>query len=334
MEEETVNPEPQTGTSEEDNNGEQPMPDLPDQDPSSSDSNSDSGSEDGDQAQKNLQLQTLEAELLTNPGNYNGHVQYIKILRQMADIEKLRQAMEAMNELFLLTPSMWQDWAKDEASLSTGSHAFPAIEKLYERGVFEYLSVSLWHEYLYFVQQNDPSVRECSSAGILKARNLFERVLTAAGLHVSEGNKLWEGYREFEQAIFFDETDNQAREKQIQLIRNLFHHQLSVPHVDMRSTLLDYKAWEVEQGNILDAGSSGLDWISSHVASVYQKALELYNASFHLEKQICQQDMSDSEGLQNFINYFSRICCMNVLLLTFLYPVISGLNILTIWIKH
>ncbi|PQQ20561.1 squamous cell carcinoma antigen recognized by T-cells 3 [Prunus yedoensis var. nudiflora] len=281
------------------------MPDLPDQDPSSSDSDSDSGSEDGDQAQKNLQLQTLEAELSTNPGNYDAHVQYIKILRQIADIEKLRQAREAMNEPFPLTPSMWQDWAKDEASLSTGSDAFPAIEKLYERGVFEYLSISLWSDYLDFVQENDLSVRECSPAGILKARDLFERALTAAGLHVSEGSKLWEAYRKFEQAIFdaTDETDNQARDKQIQRIRTIFHRQLSVPHANMRSTLLDYKAWEVEQGNILNAGSSDLDGISSHVASAYNKALEMYNARVHLEEQICRQDMSDSEKLQNFMNY-------------------------------
>ncbi|BBG96255.1 EMBRYO DEFECTIVE 140 [Prunus dulcis] len=292
----------ETLTSEDDNNGDQPMPDLPDRDPSSSDSDSDSGSEDGDQAQKNLQLQTLEAELSTNPGNYDAHVQ---ILRQIADIEKLRQAREAMNELFPLTPSMWQDWAKDEASLSTGSDAFPAIEKLYERGVFEYLSISLWRDYLDFVQENDPSVRECSPAGILKARDLFERALTAAGLHVSEGSKLWEAYRKFEQAIFdaTDETDNQARDKQIQRIRTIFHRQLSVPHVNMRSTLLDYKAWEVEQGNILNAGSSDLDGISSHVASAYKKALEMYNARVHLEEQICRQDMSDSEKLQHFMNY-------------------------------
>ncbi|XP_008218633.1 PREDICTED: squamous cell carcinoma antigen recognized by T-cells 3 [Prunus mume] len=305
MEEETLNPQSKTLTSEDDNNGDQPMPDLPDQDPSSSDSDSDSGSDDGDQAQKNLQLQTLEAELSTNPGNYDAHVQYIKIIRQIADIEKLRQAREAMNELFPLTPSMWQDWAKDEASLSTGSDAFPAIEKLYERGVFEYLSISLWRDYLDFVQENDPSVRECSPAGILKARDLFERALTAAGLHVSEGSKLWEAYRKFEQAIFdaTDETDNQARDKQIQRIRTIFHRQLSVPHVNMRSTLLDYKAWEVEQGNILNAGSSDLDGISSHVASAYKKALEMYNARVHLEEQICRQDMSDSEKLQNFMNY-------------------------------
>ncbi|VVA26915.1 PREDICTED: squamous cell carcinoma [Prunus dulcis] len=305
MEEVTLSPQSKTLTSEDDNNGDQPMPDLPDQDPSSSDSDSDSGSEDGDQAQKNLQLQTLEAELSTNPGNYDAHVQYIKILRQIADIEKLRQAREAMNELFPLTPSMWQDWAKDEASLSTGSDAFPAIEKLYERGVFEYLSISLWRDYLDFVQENDPSVRECSPAGILKARDPFERALTAAGLHVSEGSKLWEAYRKFEQAIFdaTDETDNQARDKQIQRIRTIFHRQLSVPHVNMRSTLLDYKAWEVEQGNILNAGSSDLDGISSHVASAYKKALEMYNARVHLEEQICRQDMSDSEKLQHFMNY-------------------------------
>jgi hypothetical protein len=37
----------------------------------------------------------------------------------MGELEKLRQAREAMSELFPLTPSMWQEWAKDEASLTT-----------------------------------------------------------------------------------------------------------------------------------------------------------------------------------------------------------------------
>lgn len=70
-------------------------------------------------------------------------------------------------------------------------------------------SISLWCEYINFVQECDPSVRECSAAGILKARNLFERALTAAGLHVAEGSKIWEAYREFELAIFhtIDETN-------------------------------------------------------------------------------------------------------------------------------
>ena len=47
-------------------------------------------------------------------------LQYIKLLRRMGDIEKLRTAREAMNELFPLSPTMWQEWTKDEASLNTG----------------------------------------------------------------------------------------------------------------------------------------------------------------------------------------------------------------------
>ena len=50
---------------------------------------------------------------------------------------------------------------------------------------------------------------ECSAAGIAKERNLFERALTAAGLHFVEGSKIWEAYREFEQAVCLtiDECD-------------------------------------------------------------------------------------------------------------------------------
>lgn len=46
--------------------------------------------------------------------------QYIKLLRKMGDVEKLRAAREAMSELFPLTPAMWQEWIKDELSLKTG----------------------------------------------------------------------------------------------------------------------------------------------------------------------------------------------------------------------
>lgn len=68
--------------------------------------------------------------------------------------------------------------------------------------LFYFQSVDLWCDYLNFVQEHDPSVRECSASGISKARNLFERALTATGLHFAEGHRIWEAYREFEQAIF------------------------------------------------------------------------------------------------------------------------------------
>jgi len=46
-------------------------------------------------------------------------LQYIQCLRKSGNIEKLRVAREEMNKYFPLTPKMWQEWAKDEISLSS-----------------------------------------------------------------------------------------------------------------------------------------------------------------------------------------------------------------------
>lgn len=271
----------------------------------SPDSESDSDSDSDDEAQDALQLKTLESELSSNPSNYDAHIQYIKLLRKMGEIEKLRQAREAMSQIFPLASSMWQEWAKDETSLSPGPEAVPAIEKLYERGVSDYLSIPLWCDYLNFVQEHEPSVRECSAAGVSKARNLFERALTAGGLHFTEGSQIWEAYKEFEQAICLTivDSDVEAKEKQNQHIRSIFRRQLSVPLADMHSSLLAYKVWEVEQGNDLDVNSSDLNGISSNVASAYKKALEMYNARVNLEEQISKSDLTDSERLPPFKRY-------------------------------
>ena len=45
--------------------------------------------------------------------------QYIKLLRKTANLEKLRQAREAMSAMFPLSPSLWLEWARDEASLAS-----------------------------------------------------------------------------------------------------------------------------------------------------------------------------------------------------------------------
>ncbi len=40
-----------------------------------------------------------------------------------------------------------------------------------------------------------------SPGGIEKVRSIFERAVTAVGLHMTKGQMLWEAYREFENAI-------------------------------------------------------------------------------------------------------------------------------------
>lgn len=40
-----------------------------------------------------------------------------------------------------------------------------------------------------------------SPGGIDKVRCIFERAVTAVGLHMTKGQLVWEAYREFENAI-------------------------------------------------------------------------------------------------------------------------------------
>ncbi|XXG39422.1 hypothetical protein AAC387_Pa01g0384 [Persea americana] len=285
-----------------DNNERESKIDLPKATVSSDSSSSDS---DSDEDNSDLKLGTLEKEIAENPSSYDIHVQYIRVLRKMGDIEKLRKARESMSALFPLSPKMWQEWAKDEASLSDGSEAFDAIVELYERGVKEYLSVPLWCDYINFVQEHDREVSQCTPAGILKMRDLFERALTAAGLHVIEGSKIWEAYREFEQAIFFtiDDADSGDKTKQVQRIRSLFHRQLSVPLTNSRSTLLAYKLWEVERGSTIDVNSDDCDGLPSHTKSAYQKAMQTFNDRVQYEDQLSQCDSSETERLKHFMTY-------------------------------
>jgi len=62
------------------------------------------------------------------------------------------------------------------------------------------------------VQEHDESVLQCSPGGATKMCALLERAITAAGFHVSEGSKIWETYREYEQTLLLtiDEETNEV----------------------------------------------------------------------------------------------------------------------------
>uniref|UniRef100_A0ACD5WV14 Uncharacterized protein n=1 Tax=Avena sativa TaxID=4498 RepID=A0ACD5WV14_AVESA len=273
--------------------------DRPPWDSDSDSSDSDDGGDGGDE----LRIQTLERTLQEQPLDYDSHVQLIQLLRKSGNIEKLRAAREEMNKYFPLTPKMWQDWAKDEISLSSGRGSFDDIEKLYECGVQEYLSIKLWRDHLDYVEEHDQSVSQCTQSGLSKMRDLYERAITAGGLHVTEGSKLWEAYREYEMAILtMSDGNDEEKAKQIQRIRVLFHRQLSVPLADIDSTLAEYKSWEAEEGSGKDQDSQFKD-VPPNVLSAYKKASEMYNTRKQYEDQLSDTTESETNKLQVFLKY-------------------------------
>lgn len=96
-------------------------------------------------------------------------------------------------------------------------------------------AVNLWLEYA------QSSIKNLQTAEARSAvREIFERALTAVGLHVSDSGVIWDSYREFEVAILATlqaqnmesseqtEDSNEIKEQK-QRILKLFKRQLSVP---------------------------------------------------------------------------------------------------------
>lgn len=57
-------------------------------------------------------------------------------------------------------------------------------------------AVSVWLEYVQFAIGG-----MAGEGGVQHVRDVFERAVTAVGLHVSQGANVWEAYREFENAL-------------------------------------------------------------------------------------------------------------------------------------
>ncbi|KAL3243780.1 hypothetical protein MRX96_019730 [Rhipicephalus microplus] len=199
-------------------------------------------------AEEEKQIEELQAKITANPYQYDSHTALIAYLRNTGNLERLRDAREAMAKIFPLTPELWLEWIKDESTLCEGDEEKEKVLPLFERAVQDYLSVALWLEYAQF------SIGLMNAEkGLERVRQVFERAVTAAGLHVSQGALLWEAYREFEICLLStvqvgasEESTQEQREQYVaqrNRVYSLFKRQLSVPLFGMEKTYGELKEW-------------------------------------------------------------------------------------------
>uniref|UniRef100_A0A667ZV56 Spliceosome associated factor 3, U4/U6 recycling protein n=1 Tax=Myripristis murdjan TaxID=586833 RepID=A0A667ZV56_9TELE len=159
-----------------------------------SDDEEDDSSE--DEKENEAEIQRLEEQLSINAFDYNCHVDLIKLLRQEGELFRLRRARQKMSELFPLTEEIWLDWLKDEIRLTEEEPNRERVYELFEKAVKDYICPDIWLEYAQY------SIGGMGSpGGVDKVRSIFERALTAVGLHMTKGETVWEAYREFENAM-------------------------------------------------------------------------------------------------------------------------------------
>lgn len=106
--------------------------------------------------------------------------------------------------------------------------------------------MELWQEYAQF------------SIGILeleKVREVIEKGLNAAGMHVSNGSLLWDTQRELELAhLSIAEPQSNEWRNQLERVYDVFKRQLSVPLLGMESTYEEFEQWfeQLPEGHGLD----------------------------------------------------------------------------------
>lgn len=236
-------------------------------------------------------ISDFEEELSTNPYNYNAHIELISVLKSVGDFMKLRAARTAFSSHYPLTSEMWEDWVNDEAKIGVSEEEKKSVVELYEKGVKDYLSVELWLSYCQY------ALKEVGTEeGQKYARSVFERAITAGGLHVSKGGLLWAAYRDLENCLLAvlepapgsvpTKEQLEKQNKQKQTVVSIFKRQLRLPLFGIKEAFAEYKDFVQEE-------------VDQNIVRDYHKASELLKAREKFEAKLLNKD----ESLENYQKY-------------------------------
>ncbi|XP_038558602.1 squamous cell carcinoma antigen recognized by T-cells 3 [Micropterus salmoides] len=258
-----------------------------------SDDEEDDSSE--DEKENEAEIQRLEEQLSINAFDYNCHVDLIKLLKHEGELFRLRKARQKMSELFPLTEEIWLDWLKDEIRLTEEEPNREKVYELFERAVKDYICPDIWLEYAQY------SIGGMGSpGGIDRVRSIFERAVTAVGLHMTKGQTVWEAYREFENAILStvqpppgripSREEQELLNAQLERIHTLFRRQLAVPLMDMEATYAEYEEWS-EHG------------VPEMVIHQYKKALQQMEKRRSFEESLLVAEPPKLAEYQAYIDF-------------------------------
>ncbi|XP_058491737.1 squamous cell carcinoma antigen recognized by T-cells 3 [Solea solea] len=248
-----------------------------------------------DERENEAEIQRLEEQLSINAFDYNCHVDLIKLLKQEGELCRLRKARQKMSELFPLTEEIWLDWLKDEIRLTEEESNREKVYELFERAVKDYICPEIWLEYAQY------SIGGMGSpGGIDKVRAIFERGVTAVGLHMTKGQTVWEAYREFENAILStvqpppgkvpSREEKELLNTQLERIHTLFRRQLAVPLMDMEATYSEYEEWS-------DKG------VAETVVHQYKKAVKQMEKNKPFEESLLAAEPPKMAEYQSYLDF-------------------------------
>lgn len=209
------------------------------------------------------EIEELRQKLRLEPYCYDDHIAYIEKLKATDRRDQLAHARVKFAEAFPLTQQLWLDWLADEVAKVTNKYQYDKVVALFEQAVQDYLAPQIWVEYAEFVLrfpvEEGEMTEDLDDETIQRARDVFERALTACGLHPIMGPAIWSRYREMEESVLQDLDEELQEEEGVDAavtesiytqiheqknrITKLFQRQLRVPLMNMDTAIEQYLAW-------------------------------------------------------------------------------------------
>jgi hypothetical protein len=202
-------------------------------------SDSDSSSDDDhDEPAEELSTESMAlfSAVTTNPRDHGAHLNLINALRSEGHLRTLRSARERFHENFPLPEIRWMEWISDELKeKEEPGFDFSRIDDLYERALSDCGSINMWIEYLTFTTSR-------SDKSTTQSRAVCESSLTAMGVHVAEGARLWRFLTTLEVQQLSTLTNPMEVAEQKERVRLVFKRQLATPLVGNSEAMESFRA--------------------------------------------------------------------------------------------
>ena len=127
--------------------------DNDDDDNDDDESDDDDDDDDDDDEATAAAVQQAQQRVAESPHDFSAHLELVRLLKQRAELDHVRQAREQMAALFPLPEAVWLEWLGDEERLAESPEELQAVQQLALRACGDYLAVPLWLRYVDLTQR-------------------------------------------------------------------------------------------------------------------------------------------------------------------------------------
>ncbi|KAL4711921.1 hypothetical protein ACJJTC_006090 [Scirpophaga incertulas] len=170
------------------------------------DRESDDSEFDDDQALENKVAES-ERILAENPNDYYEHMELIKALWRLSELDRWRAAFQRLKKMFAIYPDHWLMWLQTETSLAHTKEAQGDLKDLFQSSTLDCYSIPILSEWCTW---------SLSTGNTEEARANIDIVLKLAGADPMSGKMFWDAKLELEKTQLETISENDAAYKKQQ----------------------------------------------------------------------------------------------------------------------